>query len=173
MFCAISTEIGKGGKIHPFGNLREREAFVFQIVFQDGDGVTVDVGTDAVARDTLDGGRKVFGRYVETLGVVTDIALCATDSGGEHFHQLLDDVCRTVCMGLGRIAYGVRLKDIIDHRQAQASHQLPIEEQVPVAQAVPETMEITEQMLRLYIVQMDDRVLVERDASADAVVVGR
>ena len=66
--------------------------------------MAIDVGADVVPRDTLDGGRKVFGRYMETFGVITNIPLCATDSSGEYFHQLLDDVSRTICVGLGSIA---------------------------------------------------------------------
>ena len=53
---AVAAEVAQGGEIHVLGDLGERQAFVIQEVFQDGDGVAVDVGGDAVAGHALDGG---------------------------------------------------------------------------------------------------------------------
>ena len=83
MLGAVAAEIRERGKIHLIGNLGERQAFVTQIVFQYRHGVTVDVGGYAVARHTLDGGREVFGRNVQTLGLIAHVTLSATDASGK------------------------------------------------------------------------------------------
>ena len=83
MLGAVAAEVREGGKIHLFGYLGERQALIIQIVFQDRHGVSVDVGGDTVTRHTLDGGGEVFGRNVQTLGIIAHIAFCAADAGSE------------------------------------------------------------------------------------------
>ena len=68
---------------------------------------------------------------------------------------------------------GMGLEDVVHHRQAEAAHQFSIELQVAVAHAFAQTMEVGQQMPGLLIGEFDDRVLVERDAPSNAIVVRR
>ena len=126
-----------------------------------------------MAGDALDGGGEVFGRYVQPLGVVADIALGAADAGGEQVGQMPDDDGGAVAVGIGGVATGVELKDVVHHRQAEAPHHLAVEEQVAVVEAVAQAVEVLQQDFRLSVVDLDDGVLVEADAAPDAVVVRR
>ena len=76
-------------------------------------------------------------------------------------------------MGVGGVAAGVELEDIVHHRQAEAPHHLAVEEQVSVIEAVAQPVEVLQQDFRLPVVDLDDGVLVEADAAPDAVVVRR
>ena len=169
---AVAAEVREGGKIHVFGYLGERQALVIQIVFDYGHGVTVDVRADAVASDPFDGGGEIFGRYVQPLGVIAHIAFCTADSGSEQRHELFHNIGRAVAVGIGSVALGMRLEDVIHHRQAEASHQFVVEEQMAVAHAVTKTVEVGKQMSGLFIGEFDDGILVQRDAAADAVIIG-
>ena len=126
-----------------------------------------------MACDALDGGGEIFGRYVEPLGVVADIALGAADACGEQVGELPDDDGGAVAVGVGGVAPSVELEDVVHHRQAEASHHLAVEEQVAVVEAVAQPVEVLQQDFRLTVVDLDDGVLVEADAAPDAVVVRR
>ena len=76
-------------------------------------------------------------------------------------------------MGVGDIAPGVELEDVVHHRQAEAPHHFAVEEQVAVIEAVAQTVEVLQQDFRLPVVDLDDGILVEADAASDAVVVRR
>ena len=80
-----------------------------------------------MAGDALDGGGKVFGRYVEPLGIVAHVALGAADAGGEQVGELPDDNGGAVAVGVGGVAAGVELEDVVHHRQAEAPHHLAVE----------------------------------------------
>ena len=127
---AVAAEVTQRGEIHAVSYLRERQAVVIQKIFQYGDGVAVDVGGDAMASNPLDGGSEVFGGYVQSLGVVADIALGAANAGGKKRHQLLHDIGCALGMRVGGLALCMGLKDIIHHGQAQSyimvRHRLPI-----------------------------------------------
>ena len=170
---AIAAEIAQRGEVHPVGYLRERQALVVEVFLQDGHRRAVYEAAHAVARDALDGGREVFRRYVETLSIVADVAFRAADAGGEQVGQLTDDVGGAVAVGVGGVAAGVELEDVVHHRQAEAPHHLAVEKQVAVVEAVTQTVEILQQDFRLTVVDFDHRVLVEADAAPDAVVVRR
>jgi len=71
---AVAAEVREGGEIHQFGYLCERQALVIQILFQYGHGVAVDVRGDAMTCHTLDGGREVFRRHVQALGIIAYVA---------------------------------------------------------------------------------------------------
>ena len=43
MLGAVTAEIRERGEIHMVGNLGERQSFIVKIVFQDRDGMSVDV----------------------------------------------------------------------------------------------------------------------------------
>ncbi len=168
---AVAAEVGQRGEIHPLGNLGERQAVVVEQFLEDGHGVAVDVGGDAVARHALDGRRQVLGRHVQAFGIVAHVALGAADTRGEQGHQLLDDVGGAVGMPVGGFALGMCLKDVIHHRQAQAAHQLVVELLVSVFHAFPQAVKILQQMAGLFIGERDDGILIQRDAAADTVVV--
>ena len=76
-------------------------------------------------------------------------------------------------MHVGGVALGVRLKDVVHHRQAEAPHQLAVERQMAVVHAVAQTVEVSQDDVGLLVSEMDDGVVVERDAAPDAVVVRR
>ena len=76
-------------------------------------------------------------------------------------------------MGAGGVAPGVELEDVVHHRQAEAPHHLAVEEQVAVVEAVAQAVEVLQQDFRLTVVDLDDGVLVEADATSDAIVVRR
>ena len=57
-------------------------------------------------------------------------------------HELPDDGCRAVRVGIRGISPVMRFEDVVHHREAKASHQLPVELQMAVLHAVPEPMEI-------------------------------
>ena len=161
MLRAVAAEVGERCEIHQLGYLGERQTLVIQIVFQYGYGVAVDVRGDAVARHTLDGGREVFGRHVQALGIVTHIAFCAADACGEQCHQLFHDIGCAVGMRVGGFALGMRLEDVVHHRQTEAAHQFAIELQVAVVHAVAQAVEVIQQMPCLLIRQFDDRIVVQ------------
>ncbi len=71
-----------------------------------------------MARHALDGGGEILRRYVQSLGIVTHLALSAADVRREQIHQLLDDIGRAVGVSVGSVALGVRLEDVVHHRQA-------------------------------------------------------
>lgn len=173
MLGAIATEIAERGEVHPVGDLRERQSFIVEVLFQDGHCGAVDEAADAVAGDALDGGGEVLRRHVQPLGIVAHLALGAADAGGEQVGQLSDDIGGAVAVGVGGLALRVRLEDVVYHRQAEAAHQLTVEQQVAVVHAVTETVEVCEENVRLPVGELDDRVVVERDAAPDAVVVRR
>lgn len=93
--------------------------------------------------------------------------------GIEMCHQLLDDKGCAVGVCRGGIALGMRLKDVIHHRQAQAAHQFLIKQQVTVVHALTQAVEVLEQTLGLGVSKRNDGVLVQADAAADTVIVGR
>ena len=76
-------------------------------------------------------------------------------------------------MGVGGVAPGVELEDVVHHCQAEAPHHFAVEEQVAVVEAVAQPVEVFQQDFRLTVVDLDDGVLVEADAAPDAVVVRR
>ena len=170
---AVAAEIAQRGEVHPVGYLRERQAFVVEVFLQDGDRGAVDEAADAVTGDAFYGGGEVLGRYVEALGIVADVALGAADACGEQVGQLADDDGGAVAVGVGGVAAGVELEDVVHHRQAEASHHLAVEEQVAVVEAVAQPVEVLKQDFRLTVVNLDDGVLVEADATSDAIVVRR
>lgn len=135
--------------------------------------MAVDKAADTVAGDTLDGGGEVLRRHVQSLGIVAHLALGAADAGGEQVGQLSDDIGGAVAVGVGGLALRVRLEDVVYHRQAEAAHQLTVEQQVAVVHAVTEAVEVCEENVRLPVGELDDRVVIERDAAPDAVVVRR
>ena len=171
MLGAVAAEVRERGEIHQFGYLGERQTLVTQIVFSYGYCMAVEVGGDAVARPTLAGGREVFGRHVQTLGIVAHIAFCTTDAGSEQCHKLFHDISRAVAVSVGGIALGMRLEDVIHHRQTETAHQFSVEEQVAIVHAVTQSVEVGKQKAGLFICKSDDRVLVQRDAATDAVVI--
>lgn len=173
MLGAVATEVTQRGEVHAVGDLCERKPFVIEVFLQDGHRVAVDKAADTVAGDTLDGGGEVLRRHVQSLGIVAHLALGAADAGGEQVGQLSDDIGGAVAVGVGGLALRVRLEDVVHHRQAEAAHQLTVEQQVAVVHAVTETVEVCEENVRLPVGELDDRVVVERDAAPDAVVVRR
>ncbi len=54
----------------------------FSVLLRDGYGGMVDEAAGAVTGDALNGGGKVLGRYIQPLGIVAHVALCAADAGG-------------------------------------------------------------------------------------------
>ena len=95
------------------------------------------------------------------------------DASGKQVGQLTDDDGGAVAVGVGGVAPGVELEDVVHHRQAEASHHLAVEKQVAVVEAVAQAVEVIQQDFRLAVVDLDDGVLVEADAAPDAVVVRR
>ena len=162
MLGAVATEIGERGEVHAFGDLGERQAFVSQIVFEYGNGVAVDVGGDTMACHAFDGGRKIFGRNIQSLCIVTHITLRSADAGSKQSHQLLHDVGGAVGMGVCGITLGMNLEDVVHHCKTQAAHQFAIELHVAITHTVTQTMEIIQQVLRLFVGEFDDRVLIQR-----------
>ncbi len=65
--------------------------------------MTVDVGGYAVASNPLDGGREVFGRHVQTLGIIAHVAFGATDACSKQSHELLYYIGRAVAVGVDGI----------------------------------------------------------------------
>ena len=173
MLGAVAAEVAQRGEVHPVGYLRERQALVVEVFLQDGHRGAVDEAADAVTRDALDGGGEVFRGDIQALGIVADVALRAADAGGEQVGQLADDDGGAVAVGVGGVAAGVELEDVVHHRQAEAPHHLAVEEQVTVIEAVAQPVEVLQQDFRLTVVDLDDGVLVEADAAPDAVVVRR
>ena len=151
MLRTVAAEVRERGKVHPVGYLGERQTFIVQIVFQYWYRVTVDVRGDAVACHPFDGGREIFGRYMQTVGIVAHITLRTTDARGEQGHQLFHDVGCAVGMRLGGFSFGMGLEDVVHHRQAKTAHQFMIELQMAVTHTVTKTMEVIKQMLCLLI----------------------
>lgn len=109
---------------------------------------------------------------MKPVGIVSHVALRAADIGGEQLQELFDDIGRTVAVRGGGIAPGMELKDVIDHRQAEASHHFPVKKPFPVGKAVPQPVEVFQDIRRLLRRKMDDGILVQGDTASDAVVVG-
>lgn len=170
---AVAAEIAQGVEVHLVGDLGERQALVVEFLFEYRHRGTVDEAADAVACDALDGGRQVLGRHIQPFGKVAHLALGTADAGVEQRQELLDDIGRAVAVGLGGVAAGVELEDVVHHRQAETPHHLAVEEQVAVVEAVAQPAEVLQQDFRLAVIDLDDGVLVEADAAADAVVVRR
>ena len=170
---AVAAEVAQRAEVHLVGNLRERKTLVVEIFLQDRHRVAVDEAADAVAGDSLDGGGKVLRRHVQPPCIVAHFAFGAADTGGEQVGQLPDDIGGAVAVGIGGLAAGVKLEDVVYHRQAEAPHHLAVEEQVAVVHAVAQAVEVLQQDFRLPVVNLDDGVLVEADAAPDAVVVRR
>ena len=61
MLGAVTAEIGKRGEVHTVGYLRERQALVVKILFQDGHRVAVDETADAVPVTRLTVAERYFG----------------------------------------------------------------------------------------------------------------
>ena len=133
--------------------------------------MAVDEAADTVSCNTLDCGGEVFRRHMQSLGIVAHLTLGAADAGGEQVGQLTDDVGGAVAVEIGGITLCMRLEDVIHHRQAETSHQFVIEQQMTVAHAVAETVEVGKQDSSLLVGEFDDRILVERDASTNTVIV--
>ena len=133
--------------------------------------MVVDEAADAVAGDTFYRGGEVLRRHVQSLGIVAHLALRATDARGEQIHQLFDDIGGAVAVGVGGLAPCVKLEDVVHHREAEASHQLAVERQVAVVHAVAQTVEVGQDDGGLLVGEVDDGVVVERDAAPDAIVV--
>ena len=81
-----------------------------------------------MSRHAFNGGREIFGRYVQTLGIVAHITLRSADASGKQSHQLFHDVGCAVGMGVCCITLGMGLEDVVHHRQAEAAHQVAVEE---------------------------------------------
>ena len=133
--------------------------------------MTVDVGGDTMSCHPFDGSRKVFGRHVQTLGIVAHITFRSADASSKQSHQLFYDVGCAVSMRICGFPLGMSLEDVVHHRQAEAAHQFLVELQMAVVLAVTQPMEVIKQMSCLFIRQFDDGVLVQRDTATDAVVV--
>ena len=86
-------------------------------------------------------------------------------------HKLFHDIGRAVAVGVCGIALGMRLEDVIHHGQTETAHQFTIEEQVSVSHSVTKPMEVGKQKTGLFIREFDDGIMVQRDATTDAVVV--
>ena len=108
--------------------------------------MAVDVGGDTMSCHPFDGGRKIFGRYVQTLGIVTHITFCSADACCQQCHQLFHDVGCAVSMRICVLPLGMGLKDVVYHRQAETAHQFTMELQMAVVHAVTQTMEVIKQM---------------------------
>ena len=173
MLLAVAAEVAQRVEVHLVGYLGERQALVVEFLCQYRHRGAVDETAHAVARDALDGGREVLGRHMQPLGKVAHLALGAADAGVEQRQELLDDVGRAVAVGLGGVALGVGFEDVVHHRQAEAPHQLAVEELLAVLHAVAQAVEVVEDVGRLGVGEFDDGVLVERHRAADAVVVRR
>ena len=63
------------------------------------------------------------------------------------------------------------LKDVVHHRQAKTAHQFTMELQMALTHPVAQTMEVIKQMPCLLVGEFDDRVLIQRDAAPNAVVI--
>ena len=50
------------------------------------------------------------------------------DAGGEKCHELLDDVGCPVSMRVCGFSLGMGIEDVVHHRQAEAAHQVAVEE---------------------------------------------
>ena len=124
-----------------------------------------------MARHTLDGCREVFGRDIQALGLEAHIALRPADARGKQGHELLHDIGRAVSMRFGRFVLGMRLKNVVHHRQTKTAHQLTMELQMALTHTVAQTMEIIKQVPGLLVGEFDDRILIQRDAASDAVVI--
>ena len=74
-----------------------------------------------MARHTLDGGGEVFGRHVQSLGIVAHVAFCTADTCSEQRHELFHDLGRAVAMGIGGIALCMRLEDVVHHSQTETA----------------------------------------------------
>ena len=67
--------------------------------------------------------------YEVTLCPVTRLMVaCAADAGGEKCHELLDDVGCPVSMRVCGFSLGMGIEDVVHHRQAEAAHQVAVEE---------------------------------------------
>ena len=170
---AVAAEITQRGEVHLVGNLRERQSLVVEVFLQDGHRVAVNETTDAVSCDSLNCGGEVLRRHVQPPCIVAHFAFGAADTGGEQVGQLPDDIGGAVAVGIGGLAPGVKLEDVVYHCQTEAPHHLAVEGQVTVVHAVAQAVEVLQQDFRLSVVDLDDGILVKADASPDTVVVRR
>ena len=74
-------------------------------------------------------------------------------------------------MRFGGFVLSMSLKNVVHHRQAKTAHQLAMELQMALTHPVAQTMKVIKQMPSLLVGEFDDRVLIQRDAASDAVVV--
>ena len=77
-----------------------------------------------MAGDPFDGGGEIFGRHVQTFGIVAHVAFCTADAGAEQCHKLFHNKGRAVGVGCGVVTLGVGFEDFVHHSQAEAAHQL-------------------------------------------------
>ena len=66
-----------------------------------------------MACHTFDGGREVFGRYVQSLGIVAHFTFCAADAGSEQRHELFHDIGCAVAVGVGGVTLGMGFEDVV------------------------------------------------------------
>lgn len=173
VFLAVTAEIRKRVEVQHVGDLCERELFVGEEFLYDGDGSIGDVGGDAGAGDAADGIGEVFGRHMEFVGIVRHLALGAADARGKHLHQAADDVACAFGMTRTSVMERMELEDVVDHREAEAAHQPVIELEADVVHPLADAVDVVQKAAGILLRKRDDRVVVEADATPDAVVVGR
>ena len=173
MLFAVATEVGESLKIHHFSYLRSRQPLVVEQVFEDWHGLAVDVRRYAVARQSADGGRQIFGRYVEPASEIRHLALGAANARSEQVHQAFDNVARPLGVFGGAIIFGMEFKNVVNHRQAQAAHYLGVETQFGVVEPFADAVEVAQKAVGISVRKRNYGVGVEADTAANAVVVGR
>ncbi len=109
----------------------------------------------------FDGGRKIFWRYVQTLGIVAHITFRSANARSQQSHQLFHDVGCAVGMGVCCITLGMGHEDVVHHRQAETAHQFAIELQMAVVLAVAQPREVIKQRSGLFICLFDNEVIVK------------
>lgn len=100
---------------------------------------------------TFDGGREIFGRYVQPLGIVAHITFRSAYSSCKQSHQLLNDVGCAVSMDICGITLGMGFEDVVHHRQTETAHQSAIKLQLAVVHAFTKTMDM-KRIIYLYAV---------------------
>ena len=89
--------------------------------------MTVDVGGDTMSCHPFDGSRKVFGRHVQTLGIVAHITFRSADASSKQSHQLFYDVGCAVSMRICGFPLGMSLEDVVPcGHEDDGSHQADV-----------------------------------------------
>ena len=173
MFLHIAAKIRQRREIHLLAYLRQRQIAVFQVVGYHRHGLSVYQIRYAAPRVVFDCLRKVLCRYIQLFGIVRHFAIAFAASCREQRQQAADDVRRAFRSCHAVVELGVKLEQVVHHRQRQTAHQLVVEKVMRVVLPFADAVDIGQKPHGIIRRKRHHGILEQTDTSAHAVVVGR